>query len=228
MMNVFASIQFSETDKKALVILLILLVIVILLIGLIGMAVRATMHYQAKRADTMMHDVAVTHVIDAPKAFRRFGFKKNNRALYRDSLLPFAVFVFAVLLWIIWNLFVNRWGESVFSMADELFVHMKWDNSLYPEDDPLFVRVFGIYVFARWPEAVEGYPRFDINNFVGYIIAFLYTADIIWYAVICQAYLARLFRIEKLSRTIYEKSLEGFKAQEDIKITPEKPLPPSE
>ena len=227
-MNIFASISFSETDKKALIILLILLVIAILLIGLLGVAVRATMHYQAKRADTMMHDVAVTHVIDSPKSFRRFGFKKNNRALYRDSLWPFVVFVFAVLLWVIWNLFVNRWGESVFSITDELFIHTKWDNSQYPPDDPLFVRVFGIWIFARWPEAIEGYPRFDINNLVAYIVAFLYTADIIWYAVICQAYLARFFRIQRLSRSIYEKSLEGFKAQEDIPITPDKPLPPSE
>lgn len=227
-MNVFASIQFSETDKKALIILLILLVIVILIIGLIGMAVRATMHYQAKRADSMMHDVAVTHVINSPKAFRRFGFKKNNRALFRDSLLPFLVFALAILIWVIWNLFVNRWGESVFSMADELFVHIKWDNSLYPADDPLFVRVFGIYVFARWPEAMEGYPRFNVENLVGYIVAFLYVVVIVWYAVICQAYLARFFRIERLSRSIYEKSLEGFKAQQDIKITQENPLPPSE
>ena len=227
-MNVLATIQFSETDKKALIILLILLVIVILLIGLIGIAVRATMHYQAKRADTMMHDVAVTHVIDTPKSFRRFGFKKNNRALYRDSLLPFVVLCGTILIWVIWNLFVNRWGESVFSISDELFIHTKWDNSLYPDDDPLFVRVFGVWIFARWPEAVEGYPRFDINNLVAYLVAFLYTVDIIWYAVICQAYLARLFRIEYLSRSIYEKSLEGFKAQGDIKVTPDKPLPPSE
>ncbi len=88
--------------------------------------------------------------------------------------------------------------------------------------------MFGIWIFARWPESVEGYPRFDVNNLVAYIVAFLYTADLIWYAVICQAYLARFFRIQRLSRSIYEKSLEGFKAQEDIPITPDKPLPPSE
>ncbi len=227
-MNILATIQFSETDKKALIILLIFLVIAILIIGLIGMAVRAVMHYQAKRADTMMHDVAITHVIDTPKSFRRFGFKKNNRALYRDSLWPFLVFVLVVLVWIIWNLFVNRWGESVFAMSDELFIHLKMDNSLYPKDDPLFVRVFGITVFARWPETVEGYPTFNIENFVGYLVAFGYVVVIVWYAVICQAYLARFFRIQRLSRSIYEKSLEGFKAQEDIKVTPDKPLPPSE
>lgn len=227
-MNVFAGIQFSETDKKALIILLILLVIVILIIGLIGVAVRATMHYQAKRADSMMHDVAVTRVIDNPKSFRRFGLKKSNRALFRDSLLPFVVLAATILLWVIWNLFVERWGESVFSISDELFIHIKWDNSQYPADDPLFVRVFGIYIFARWPEAVEGYPTFKVENLVAYIVAFMYVVVIIWYAVICQAYLARFFRIERLSRSIYEKSLEGFKAQQEINIVPDKPLPPSE
>lgn len=227
-MNAFASIQFSETDKRALIILLILLVISVLLIGLIGVAVRATMHHQAKRADAMMHDVAVTHVIDNPRAFRKFGMKKNNRALYRDSLIPFLILISAILVWVLWNLFASRWGENVFVITDELFIHFKLDNSLYPTDDPLFVRVFGVYVFSRWPETVDGYPVFHAENIFPYFVAFLYTVAGVWYAVVCQAYLARFSRIQRLSTSIYEKSLEGYKAQQDIQITPEKPLPPSD
>lgn len=228
-MNRFlASIQLSETDRKALIVLLILLVLLILIIGLIGMAVRATMKYQAKRADTMMHDVAKTHVIDNTKAFRRFGFKKNNRILYRDSLYPFLIAVIGILVWVFFNLATSRWGENPWEHFGELFFRFKTDNSQYPPDDPLWVKVFGMTLLARWPEAVEGYPRFEVGHIASYIEVALWLIAILWYAFNCQAYIARTIRILRRSTTVYEKSLEGFNANADIDVTPEKPLPPSD
>lgn len=228
MIRTFASIQLSETDRKALIVLLILLVLLILIIGLIGMAVRATMKYQAKRADTMMHDVVKTHVIDSTKAFRRFGMKKNNRALYRDSLYPFLVALVGVLVWVFFNLATGRWGENVWGHFGELFFRFKTDNSQYPADDPLWVKVFGITLIARWPELVEGYPRFEVAHIASYIEVALWLVAIFWYAYCCQAYIARFVRIYRRSTSVYEKSLEGFNANADIDITPEHPLPPSE
>jgi len=226
--RILASIQLSETDKKALIILLIFLVIAILIIGLFGIAVRATMRYQAKRADTMMHDVAVTHVIDNPKAFRRFGFKKNNRALYRDMLYPFGVALVALIIWVIFNIATGQWGENVWAHFGELFFRFKTDNSQYPPDDPLWVKIFGMTFLARWPETVEGYPRFEVGHIASYIEVSLWIIAIAWYAYDCQAYISRMVRIIRRSSSIYEKSLEGFNANADIEITPEKPLPPSE
>ena len=228
MSRVLASIQLSETDTKALIILLIVFVIVILLIGLFGVAVRAVMRYQAKRADNMMHDVAVTHVIDNPKSFRRFGFKKNNRALYRDMLYPFAVALIGVLIWVIFNLATGKWSENVFDHFGELFFRWKTDNADYPADDPLWVKIFGITFLARWPETVEGYPRFDVAHIASYIEVTLWIIALIWYAYACQGYIARMIRIIRRSSSVYEKSLEGFNANTQVEITPEKPLPPSE
>lgn len=228
-MNRFlASIQLSETDKKALIILLIVFVLLILIIGLFGIAVRAVMRYQAKRADSMMHDVAVTHVIDNPKAFRRFGFKKNNRALYRDMLYPFALALVGLLIWIIFNIATGRWSDNVWEHFGELFFRFKTDNSQYPADDPLWVKIFGITFLARWPETVEGYPRFEIAHLASYIEVALWIIALAWYAYCCQGYIARWVRIVRRSSSVYEKSLEGFNANADIEITPEKPLPPSE
>ena len=226
--RVFASVTLSETDKKALIILLTVLVLLVLVLGLIGMAMRQTMFYQARRADTMMHDVAVTHVIDNPKAFRRYGFKKNNRALFRDSLVPFAIIVGALLLWVLYNIIVHGWGRNIWEEFGDLFVRFKTDNADYPADNPLWVKVFGMTILARWPEAVEGYPRFDVNHLVSYIIATATIVAAIYYAVICQAYISRAFMIYIRSNSVYEKSLAGYKASEDIKITPEKPIPPSD
>jgi len=228
MNRMLASIVLSETDRKALIILLIVLVLLILLIGLLGVAVRAVMHHQSKRADSMMHDVAITHVVDNPKVFRQFGFKKNNRALYRDSLYPFAIAIVGLVIWIIFNLATGRWGENPWEHFGELFFRFKWDNSEYPADDPLFVKVFGITLFARWPEAVAGYPRFDVNHIASYIEVLLWITAIAWYAYACQAYIARAFRIWRLSNSVYEKSLEGFNANAKVEITPDKPIPPSD
>lgn len=228
MFRLFASIQLSDTDKKALIILLVVLVILVLILGLIGMAVRQTMMYQAKRADSMMHDVAVTHVIDSPKAFRRFGFKKNNRALFRDSLIPFLIILGAVLVWALYNVFAKAWDHNIWDEFSDLFIRFKLDNSEYPASDPLWVKVFGITIIARWPETIEGYPRFEITHLASYIIATATIVAAIYYAVVCQAYISRAFMIYLRSNSVYEKSLKGFRASEDIHVTPDKPIPPSD
>lgn len=227
-MNVFASIQLSETDKKALIILLILLIIVILLVGLFGAAVRATMRYQSRRADTMMHDVTITHVIDTPIKFRRFGMKKNNRALFRDSLKPFLVALAGFVIWLIYNIATKEWTHNIFADWDALFIHLRFDAEYYPPEDPLFVKVFGLTILARWPEADPAYPHFDAARIPSYIEVALFLVALIWYAVICQAWISRAVMIYRRSNSVFEKSLEGYKASEDIKIAPENPLPPSE
>ncbi|MBR1847047.1 MAG: hypothetical protein IJ787_04975 [Bacilli bacterium] len=228
MNRVLASIQLSDTDRKALIVLIILLVVLVLIVGLIGMAINATMKHQAKRADAMMHDVAKTHVVDSTREFRRFGFKKNNRALYRDSIKPFLVALVGLAIWIIYNIATGNWGDNVWEHFGELFVRFKFDNSQYPPEEPLWVKVFGMNILARWPETVEGYPRFEISHLASYIEVALWIVAIVWYAYGCQAYLSRFIRIMRLSNTVYEKSLEGFNANAQVDINPEKPTTPAD
>ena len=228
MIRLFLSFELSDTDQKALILLLILLVIALLIVGLIGMAIRASMHYQAKRADTMMADVAKTHVVDTSRKFIRFGWKKNSRLFYRDSLKPFLVALVGLLVWTIFNLATGRWQDNIFEHFGELFFRFKWDNSQYPADDPLFVKVFGMTLFARWPEIQEGYPTFNIEHLCSYISVACYIASWVWYALLSQAFLSRQWMIYRRARTVYQKSLEGYNANQDIPITPDKPLPPSD
>ena len=75
-MNLF--ILLSESDKKALIVLLVIAMVLFLIIGLLGVAVRKTMIYQGKKADNMLHDVAITHVVDTPAAFKKLGLKKKS------------------------------------------------------------------------------------------------------------------------------------------------------
>ena len=223
-----SSISLSDTDRRVLVIALIIILIAFLLAALIGIAIRHTMLYQSKRAEAFMHDVAVTHVVATPREFRTLGFKKNNRALFRDSIKPFLVALLGLAIWIIYNIATGNWGENPWAHFGELFFRFKFDNSEYPATDPLWVKVFGMTILARWPEAVEGYPRFEVAHIASYIEVALWIVSIAWYAYSCQAYIARAMRIIRLSNTVYEKSLEGFNANANVDITPEAPIPPSD
>ena len=221
---VLASISLSDTDRRVLVIALIIILIAFLLAALIGIAIRHTMLYQSKRADAFMHDVAVTHVVATPKEFRALGFKKNNRILFRSSLIPFGIGILGLLIWIISNIASGRWGENIFVVCSELFFHFDWKGT--PED-PVFVKVFGMSFLARFP-SVSAAPTFRVEHIPAYIEVFLFLASWIYYAVVCQAYIARLIMIIYRSNDIFEKSLEGFKANKDIDIKNNNPTPPSE
>ena len=221
---VLASISLSDTDRRVLVIALIIILIAFLLAALIGIAIRHTMLYQSKRADAFMHDVAVTHVVATPKEFRALGFKKNNRILFRSSLIPFGIGILGLLIWIISNIASGRWGENIFVVWSELFFHFDWKGT--PED-PVFVKVFGMSLLARFP-SVSAAPTFRVEHIPAYIEVFLFLTSWIYYAVVCQAYIARLIMIIYRSNDIFEKSLEGFKANKDIVIKNNNPTPPSE
>lgn len=224
MIRLLATIQLSDTDKKALIILLIFLIIAFLIIGLIGMAIRAVMRYQAKRADSMMHDVTVTHVIDTPRKFRAFGFKKNNRALYRDSLIPFGIALLATIVLIIYNIATGAWGDNIFENCNDLFFAYDWVGTA---ENPVWVKVFGMSLLSRWPDQTHA-PEFKLEHLCSYIVVFLYMVSALYYAYVCQAYISRAFMIQRRSNEVFHKTLEGYNATESVNIKPEKPTPPSD
>lgn len=217
MMNLFISL--SETDKRALIILVILLVVFLILIALIGVAVRKTMIYQSKRADTMMHDVTITHVVDTPKAFLNLGRRKNNRLLYRQSIPAFLLALLATIILIIGNLVNGRWGDNIFAVTGELFFAYDFDSAI--------VHVFGIPLIGNWPAVIHS-PEFHIENLYVYMETLFYVAAIIVEAVACQAYISRWQMLHSRARTVFSKSLDGYNASDDIKVKRDKPLPPSD
>ena len=224
MIRILATVQLSETDKKALIVLAVILVIAFLLLGLIGMAIRATMNYQSRRADSMMHDVTVTHVVDTPRSFRKFGMKKNNRILYRDSLVPFAISLLAVIIWVIYNIATSKWADNIFNNCSDLFFQYDWTGT---PDNPVFVKVFNMSIISRWPDVTHE-PTFNIEHLCSYIVVFLLVVSWVYLAYVCQAYISRWFMINRRSREVFHKSLEGYNANNDIKVKPENPLPPSD
>ena len=89
------------------------------------------------------------------------------------------------------------------------------------------MKFFGLPIIAAFPP-VSHNPEFHLEHLCHYIECFLFIVAIVWYAVACQGFIARMVRIDNLAHSIFDSSLKDFKAQEDIHVTPEKPLPPSE
>ncbi len=218
-MNLF--ILLSESDKKALIVLLVIAMVLFLIIGLLGVAVRKTMIYQGKKADNMLHDVAITHVVDTPAAFKKLGLKKNCRKLFKESLYPFLIAFIGLLIYLITNIATSRWNENPFVIFSELFYSFDWNA------EEVWTKVFGITLLANFPP-VSHRPTFILANLPFYIAAACFYVAIVYYLISCQAFISRAIMINRRASSVFEKSLEGFKASEDIKITPDKPLPPSE
>ncbi len=228
MTKILATIALSDTDRRLLIILIVVLLILFLLIGFFGMGVRYIVHKQAEKMDTIMSDVARTHVVNSSRQFKRLAFRKNNRLLYRKSLIPFAISVLATLIWVFSSLAMESWGENIFLNFHELFFHFEWNRyaDVY-RDDPLIVKLFGMELLARFP-AVKESPKFVLEHLPAYIEVALFYVSWAWYALLCQGWIARAVMAESRARSIYSKSLKDFKAEQDVSYTPKHAAPPSE
>ena len=221
-MNPFVLFASSnETDRRALIIGIVILLVLFLIIGLIGGALRFLFLRQSDRAEGMINNVVRAHVVNTPKELKRFGFRKNARALFRDTLWPFLIAFVGMLVWIIENIAVARWGDNIFADFADLFFWFDWGA------EGVVVKFFGLPIIAAFPP-VSHNPEFHLEPLCHYIECFLFIVAIVWYAVACQGFIARMVRIDNLAHSIFDSSLKDFKAQEDIHVTPEKPLPPSE
>ena len=215
----------SETDKRALAIAIVIAIVLFLLLGLIGIAVRRTMIYQAKRADSMMYDVARTHAVNSTAEFRRLARKKNARGYFKDSLPPFLIAITGLLVYLIANLATGRWGHNMFVSFAELFPAYDW------KAEGVWANVFGLSILASWPP-LSRQASFVIGHLGDYIEAILFMASMAYFLYCSQAFLSRAVMLHFRSVKVYEKSLEGYNANEDLlgnlKIDSDKPVPPSD
>lgn len=215
------ALLLSDTDKRVAIIAVVIAIVAFFLIAAIGIAVRRMMIHQSKRADSMMYDVVKTHVVTTTSEFRRLGGKKNARAFYRDSLLPFSIALLGVLIYLIANLATGKWGENIFANFGELFIQYDWHA------EGVWTKVFGMTLLASWPP-VSHQPTFVLPHLPDYIECVLFIVAMALYLYACFGYISRFFLLNSRSRSVFEKSLAGYNANEDIKVDLQKPIPPSE
>jgi hypothetical protein len=226
----FIEVSMSDNDRKLLIVLMVILVLLFILLGLIGMLIRFTMQQQGKRIDTYMHDPVVYRVVADPQHFRKYGYQVNNRLLYHQALVPFILGGVSLVFYLIYAGVTGAWGEDYFGHCSSLFFTWKWN------DPAIYANFWGLTLLTRWPD-LQSAPAPRAEYWASYVLVPLLLTTIVYFLVVIQAYFARFLMINRRSRTIYEKSLEGYNfystmggnapAQPVSNPTATAPVPPS-
>lgn len=217
-MNPVILIQLSENDKRIIIALCLILILVFVLIGLIGSLIVKTMKWQGKKCDTLVSDVVVNHIVTTPTQLRKYARKKNIRYFIKQAWLPIIFILSGALVLILHNIIFKDWSYNPFN-ADDGFgtLLFSWDFS----NPDYYTEVFGIKILASWP-ALSNTPHFVLSALYSYLAVPLLLIGGIWYLVVAQAYLARTIRAIKLSKTVFEKSLDNFNqntpTQDEVKL----------
>lgn len=203
-MNPILLIKLSENDKRVIIAIFLILILVFVLIGLIGSLIVRTMKWQGKKCDTLVSDVVTNSIITTPSQLRVYARKKNARYFIKQAWIPILLILTGVLIIIIRDAVKSDWSYNPFNINDgfgTLLFICDFEHAQY-------VTIFGITVLADWPPFIT--PHFEQAALVSYFAVPPLIIGACWYLVAAQAYLARTIRAYKLSKTVFEKSLEDF------------------
>lgn len=204
-MNPILLIKLTENDKRIIIAIFLILILVFVLIGLIGSLIVRTMKWQGKKCDTLVSDVVTNHIVTTPLQLRLYARKKNSRYFIKQAWIPILLILAGVLTIIIRNAVKQDWSYNPFNIKDGFgTLFFVWDFENAPR-----TTIFGITLIADWPPFANE-PHFEQAALVSYIAIPLLIIGGIWYLVVAQAYLARTIRAYKLSKTVFEKSLDNF------------------
>ena len=220
-MNPVFLIQLTENDKRIIFALCIAIILLFVIIGLLGSLVIRTMKWQGKKCDTLVSDVVTNHIVKTPHQLRVYARKKNRRWFLRQAWIPVVLIIIAALIIVIRDAVLKDWAYNPFNINDGfgtlLFV---WKLSY--NDPEAYTVIFGVKILVKFILINE--PHFVIEGLCSYFAVPLAIVGGVWYLVAAQAYLARTIRAIKLSKSVFEKSLEGFN-QNTPPAQPENTIP---
>ena len=199
-------VKLSETEKRVIFALIILVVLVFVLIALIGSLIVKTMKYQGKKMDTLISDVLTTRVITTRKKFLPYARKKNRQLYFKQSIVPIIIMFVAATILIVYDIVNKNFAYNPFNTTNG------FGTLIYTFDfkDPaIYKEFFGVKIIADWPTVVN-HPHFVWEAWPGYLFVPLAIVGGIWYLVVTQAFIARMWRMRKLSRQVFEKPLDNF------------------
>ena len=198
-------LKITENDKRVIVALLFVIIILFVVIGLLGSLIVRTMKWQGKKCDTLVSDVVTNHIVTTPHQLRNYAARKNIRYFIKQAWIPIIVILIGVGLLIIRDATKKDWAWNPFNLTDGFgTLFFVWDFSKIittPES--------GVGILLSWPTLINQ-PHFAVEALWSYfIVPFLFVGGL-WYLVAAQAYLARTIRAVKLSKKVFEKSLDNF------------------
>ena len=195
-------IQLTENDKRVILAIILIVVVILVVIGLIGSIIYRVMKWQSKKMDTLVHDVTVTRVITNKKHFMAYGRKKNWREFFKQAWIPFLILLADFIFIMIYEACVG-FNYNPFSQDNgfaSLFFTWKLSDTEYIN--------LGLLAFRKWE--VTHSPEFIPSAWPGYIFTTILIGGGLWYFIAVQCLVSRTFRLYVLSKSIFEKSLEGY------------------
>ena len=104
---IFSLITLTENDKRLIILIFLIFILLFVIAGYLGILVKKIMKFQAKKADTLVHDVVKAGVITERKKLFIFGMKKNNTLLVKEAWIPFLImFVALIVVFVIFAVFL--------------------------------------------------------------------------------------------------------------------------
>ena len=216
-------IQLTDNDKRLIICLLLIFILVFVLAGFVGLLVQKIMRFQGKRADDMLFNVVKTGVITKPSKLRSYGYRKNVQLFFKQVWIPICIMLFGTITYFIcsasYGYLINLHdygpsidGEIVTSGGEG------WTTLFFVWDlkNPMHGIFFGMNIISGFPLLSK--PHFEVVAIPSYIFFFTMVIGGIWYFVAVQAYIARGYRIWKLSKTVFNKSLENVTGN-DLPLT---------
>jgi ABC-type multidrug transport system fused ATPase/permease subunit len=199
-------IKFTENDKRLAIAVLLVLILVFVLIGYIGMLVSRLMKWQGKKVDDMMHDITVTQVVTNSKSFRKIAYKKSGRYFFKQAWIPIIILIVAFII-----LFIC---EAIHDFTYDIFNHETtgFGTLLFIWKDTGEKRIFLEFNSLEMTTTINliHSPTFKVEAIWSYVFVPVFLTGAIWYLVNVQCLISRAFRIEKLSRKVYDKSMDNI------------------
>ena len=204
-------LSLSDGDKRLIFALLLILIIVVVFIGLLGYLMMRIMKVQSKKMDTLVHDAVITKVVSDKKHFIKYGRNKNWAYFFKQAYIPMIIILVGFIVLIIHNSINNNWGYNPFSTYDGFgTLFFTWKLSGEYTDGSLIK-------FAKL--VLDNTPHFDAKAWCGYIFGPCILVGGTWYLVAVSSLLARTVMLYKRSKTLFEKSLDGYHQDEALNNT---------
>ena len=108
-------LSLSDSDKRLIFSLLLIVIVILVLIALLGFILVKVMKWQAKKMDTLIHDVVVYKVITDKKALMKYGRAKNWAYFFKQAYIPLLIIIFGIIMLIIRCSIANDWNYHFFS-----------------------------------------------------------------------------------------------------------------
>jgi hypothetical protein len=196
-------IKLTENDKRLIIVLLLVVILLFVIAGYVGLLVRKIMNAQASKADDMLHDVVEAGVITNERKLLTFGIRKNWREFFKRVWIPFLIMLSVSTIFLFYCIFSKNWSYNIWDYKKQGF-----NTLFYVHDWSSFYQANTEGFSITWPKLISS-PHLSGEAWVSYIFVPGMIVGGTWFMFEVQGYIARAFRIYKLSKKAFRKTMDN-------------------